>query len=122
VIVGLGVDICDIEKLKRPLKSNKRFIQRVFSKREIEYCKARKNSILHFAGRFAVKEAFIKAVSTDKAIDLSKIETVNNADGKPDIMMNSRIRAMIQKKGAKKIHVTISHVDSISVAVCILER
>lgn len=122
MIVGLGIDICDIEKLRRPVKSNKRFIERVFSKKEQEYCRARKNAVLHFAGRFAVKEAFIKAVSVDKSISLADIETVNNADGKPEILVNGRIRAMMRKKGAKRIHVTISHIDSAAAAVCILER
>jgi len=122
MIVGLGVDICDIAKLKRPLKANRRFIERVFSKKEIEYCKARKSAILHYAGRFAVKEAFIKAVSVDKGVKLSDIETVNNKDGKPDILVNKNIRAMMKKKGATSIHITISHVGTIAVAVCVLER
>ena len=123
MIVGLGIDICDTDKLKRPLKTNKRFVKRVFSDREIVYCKARKkNALMHFAGRFAVKEAFIKAVSVDKDIPLCEIETVNNKDGRPEILMNAKIKRMLKKKGAKMMNITISHIDSIAVAVCILEK
>ncbi len=121
MIIGLGIDICDINKLKRPLK-NKRFLKRVFSKKEIEYCKIKKNAILHFAGRFAVKEAFLKAVSDRKDIPLCKIETVNDAYGKPEIAKTPFVKNLLKKKKVKKIFISISHIDALSVAACILEK
>ncbi len=121
MIVGLGIDVCDIKKLIRPLK-NKKFLKRVFSDKEIEYCKNKKNAILHFAGRFAVKEAFLKAVSDRKDIPLCEIETVNNEFGKPEIARTVFVKNLLKKKKVKKIFISISHIDSLSVAVCILEK
>ncbi len=121
MITGLGIDICDINKLKRPLK-NKRFLERVFSKKEIAYCKSKKNAIIHFAGRFAVKEAFLKAVSDRKDIPLCEIETVNNEYGKPDIKQTAFVKKLLKEKKVKKIFISISHINALSVAVCILEK
>lgn len=121
MIVGLGIDVCDINKLKRPLK-NKKFLKRVFSEKEIAYCKGKKNAILHFAGRFAVKEAFLKAVSDRKDIPLCEIETVNNEFGKPEVVRTAFVKNLLEKKKVKKVLISISHIDSLSIAVCILEK
>ncbi|MEI7541657.1 MAG: holo-ACP synthase [bacterium] len=120
MIKGIGVDICDIKRLKTAIKKNKRFLKRVYSDREIQYCSGKKNSILNFAGRFAVKEAFIKAVSTDKSISLNEIEVVNNNHGKPEIVLNLAIKTILKKKKAKNLSISISHTHNAAVAVCIL--
>jgi holo-[acyl-carrier protein] synthase len=122
MIAGIGVDVCDINKLKKPLKNNKRFVERVFSKKEIEYCKNKKNWILHFAGRFAVKEAFLKAISDKKDIPLCEIETVNNSAGKPEIANTGIVKKILKQRKIKNMFVSISHIDSLSVAICILEK
>jgi holo-[acyl-carrier protein] synthase len=119
MIKGIGVDICDIRKLKGAIERNKNFLNRVFSEREIKYCKTKKNSIIHFAGRFAAKEAFIKAVS-NKKIKLKEIETINDKSGRPDIRLTKVIKLNLKKKNANRINLSISHTDSTAVAVCII--
>ncbi len=120
MIKGIGIDICDIKRLQTAIKKNKRFLKRVYSEREIAYCSAKKNSILNFAGRFALKEAFIKAVSTDKTIKLKEIETVNNAHGKPEIVLSPVIKAILKKKKGKSLSISISHTHDAAAAVCII--
>lgn len=119
MIKGIGVDICDIRKLKAAMERSKKFLTRVFSKREIQYCRTKKNFIMHLAGRFAAKEAFIKAVS-DKKIKLIEIETMNDKSGRPDIKITRTIESILKKKSASRINLSISHTDSTSVAVCII--
>ncbi len=121
MIRGIGIDICDVKKLKTAVKKNKKFLTRVFSAMEIVYCKGKKESFLHYAGRFAVKESFIKAVSVDKLIRLNEIETKNNRNGKPDIIVKGKVKALLKKKKAKKIMISISHTKAAAAAVCILE-
>ncbi|MCX8093568.1 MAG: holo-ACP synthase [Candidatus Goldbacteria bacterium] len=119
MIKGIGVDICDVRKLKTAIQRSKKFLTRVFSEREIQYCKKKKNAVMHLAGRFAAKEAFIKAVS-DKTIKLTNIETVNDKSGRPDIKMTKKIKQILKKKNASRINLSISHTDSTAVAVCVI--
>ncbi|MBN2753794.1 MAG: holo-ACP synthase [Candidatus Goldbacteria bacterium] len=121
MIRGIGIDITDVKKLKTAVRRNKRFLLRVFNQFEIDYCSGKKNSMLHFAGRFAVKEAFIKAVSDVKGIALNSISTSNNKNGKPEIQITPEIKKIMAMKKAKSILITISHTDTAAAAVCILE-
>jgi len=120
MIKGIGIDICDIKRLGKAIRKNKRFLKRVYSEREINYCGPKKNSILHYAGRFAVKEAFIKAVSFDKTIKLNEVEVINNRQGRPDIAMTPAIKALLKKKKGKDINISISHTHAAAVAVCVI--
>jgi len=121
MIRGIGIDITDVKKLKSAAKRNKRFLSRVFNAQEIKYCSGKKNSALHFAGRFAVKEAFIKAVSDVKGIALNSISTTNDKNGRPEIIITAEIKKIMAVKKAKSILITISHTDTAAAAVCILE-
>lgn len=114
------MDIVDIKRFGKSAKKTA-FLKRVFSGSELKYCLSKKNSALHLAGRFAVKEAFIKAVSDDKGIPLNSIETVNNSLGKPEITPNKTVLASMKRKKIKKIHLSISHNESSAAAVCVLE-
>jgi holo-[acyl-carrier protein] synthase len=120
MIKGIGIDICDIKRLAAAIKKNKRFLKRVYSEREIGYCSGKRHSILNYAGRFAVKEAFIKAVSNDKTINLNQIEVVNNSNGKPEIVLNEVIKAVLKKKKGKNLSISISHTHDAAAAVCII--
>jgi holo-[acyl-carrier protein] synthase len=120
MIKGIGIDICDINKLKTAIAGNKKFLKRVFSAKEIAYCSAKKRGMLNYAGRFAAKEAFIKAVANDKTIRLNEIEIVNDPHGKPEIQANAKIRAVLKRKKARKLSLSITHTKSAAAAVCII--
>jgi holo-[acyl-carrier protein] synthase len=120
MIKGIGIDIVDIARLKTAIKNNKKFLTRVFSAREMAYCGARKHGILHYAGRFAAKEAFIKAVASDKSLKLNEIETINDRHGKPEILASSKIRAVLKRKQASKLSLSITHTKTAAAAVCVI--
>lgn len=120
MIKGIGIDICDTVKLRAAIKRNGKFLSRVFSPAEISYCGPKKRSILHYAGRFAAKEAFIKAVATDKTLPLNRIEIINDRHGKPEIFVNDSIRAILKKKKAAKFSVSITHTGTAAAAVCVI--
>jgi len=103
----IGIDILSVRRFKRSF--NKKFVERVFSKEEIDYCKRKKNSILHFAVRFAAKEAVIKALK-NKNLNLKDIKVLNREDGSPYVLIKGK---------RKKVHISLSHESDFVVAVCI---
>ena len=117
MIKGIGIDICDIKKLAKAVKGNKRFLARVYSANEIRYCGAKKRGMLNYAGRFAAKEAFIKAVANDKSIRMNEIEIINDAHGKPEIQLSAKIRAILKRKKASKLSLSITHTHAAAAAV-----
>jgi len=121
MIKGIGIDICDTQRLKAKIKRNKRLLKRIFSQKEINYCRSKKNYILHLAGRFAAKEAFIKAISIDKSLNLNEIEISRDSNGMPMIQINNNIRLLLKKKKAKTVTISITHIDSVSAATCVIE-
>lgn len=120
MIKGIGIDICDIKKLAKAIKGSKKFLLRVYSAKEIKYCSSKKRGMLNYAGRFAAKEAFIKAVANDKGIRLNEIEIINDAYGKPEIQLSPKIRAVLKRKKAAKLSLSITHTAAAAAAVCII--
>ena len=120
MIKGIGIDICDVKKLAKAIKGNKKFLTRVYSAEEIRYCGAKKRGIQNYAGRFAAKEAFIKAVANDKTIRLNGIEIINDAHGKPEIQLNAKIKAVLKRKKASKLSLSITHTAEAAAAVCVI--
>ena len=121
MIVGVGVDIVDVGRIKRIIQDENgaRFIDRTFSKREQKYCKKFKDPYPRFAGRFAVKEAFLKAATTIlKNISLREIETVNSRTGAPSIAISKDW----DKRERYEIHVSISHTESLACAFVVIEK
>lgn len=109
MIYGIGVDIVSNERIKLlHERFGERFLNRVFSKREIEYCMNHSNPYPHLSARFAVKEALIKALKKPKGLRFKDIELINLSDGSPTIF--------IKKRNNQDIFVTISHEKQYSVA------
>lgn len=113
IISGIGTDIEKVSRFKKYEKDDK-FIARIFTEKEIEYCYSKKNFHQHLAGRFCAKEAFIKA-SQDKTIPMNKIEILNKENGAPFI-------SVLNKDFKDKIHVSISHTTDVAQAFVIIEK
>ena len=97
-IVGIGVDIIENSRINR-LVSNKKFINRVFSKSEIIMSKRIKKKSLYFAKRFSAKEAFVKSLGSGlrNGINFNDISIVNDKLGKPSFSVNKKINMLIKK-------------------------
>ena len=96
-----------------------RFISRVFTPWEIQYCLSKINPELSFAGRFAVKEAVFKAIGTGFAegVKWTSVEIVNDRRGQPEVRLGQAIRKHI---GMKKIIISLSHTKEYAVASAIM--
>ena len=126
-LIGLGLkintpdDIVDVERIRKILESEhgERFAERTFTANEQDYCRKFKNPYPRFAGRFAVKEAFIKAASSIAAgLSLKEVETLNAHSGAPSISVLSSLfdRERFQ------VNVSISHTDDMAVAFVAIEN
>ncbi len=122
MIIGVGIDLVNIPRIKKLIeKWGNRFKERVFSDKEIKYSEAHQRDEQHFAGNFAVKEAFIKALG-NRNIRLIDIEVIRNVYGKPHINTYGQTKLMLKGMGIKGIHTSISHDGEYSVAIVILEN
>lgn len=115
--IKCGVDIIEIERIKKSIETiGDKFINRIFTKKEIEYCENKKNQkYQHYAARFAAKEAIFKAISEmidDKyAISWKEFEIINDKNDRPQIYIHNE-----KLKNIKQIDVSISHCKQYAVA------
>jgi holo-[acyl-carrier protein] synthase len=125
IYVYQGVDIVDVRKLRKVVEKNADFISEVFTEKEREYCMTHKNYYQHLAGRFAAKEACLKALGrglSAAGIDhsLQEIEVINQASGRPDIVLKGWVSRTCKKKGIYQQTVSISHTKDYAVATVIM--
>ena len=114
-ILGIGTDIVNIKRMEKSLKNNnKKLINKIFSKKEIKYCKKKPNKYSYYAKRFAAKEAFSKALGTGirKGIAFKDIEVFNDTLGKPFIKLKGKSLIFLYKKiKTKKYEIYLSLSD-----------
>jgi holo-[acyl-carrier protein] synthase len=114
MIIGVGIDIIDVKRVKNLAEKNPRFLEKIFTPAEISYCLGKRNKYQHLAARFAAKEAFFKAIGRRTA--WREVELFNRASGKPELEIKAKQRLSIEKA-----HVSISHLEEYAVAAVILE-
>jgi holo-[acyl-carrier protein] synthase len=100
-----------------------RFIQRVFTAGEQEYCRAHRDPVPHFAARFAAKEALFKALGTGwaKGVSWLDVGVGREGQGAPILVLRGETEKISQSLGARKVHLSLSHTNESAVAVVILE-
>lgn len=115
--IACGTDIIEIERVKESIENlGEKFLERVYTKKEIEYCESKKKQkYQHYAARFAAKEALFKAISwklEDKyEICWKDIEVLNNKQGRPELKVIG-----VDLKNIENIDISISHCKSYAVA------
>lgn len=121
MIKGVGIDAIEIERIERVIAQwDQHFLRKIFTPREIAYCKSKPNTIQHFAVRFAAKEAFAKAIATGwrSAFRWQDVEIENDLAGKPKIVLHGRLE---QQFSLAAVHLSLSHTHTNAVAVVVLE-
>ena len=116
MIIGTGVDITEVTRLREAVeKWGEEFLNRIFTKEELENAKTRGSLYQHLAGRFAAKEAVFKALG-DAKLNWKDVQILNDKEGKP--------RCVILNGRGKKIdvHISISHVKNYAVANAIITQ
>jgi holo-[acyl-carrier protein] synthase len=122
MIVGIGIDVCSIERMRRALERHgDRFFARICSERERADLAGREIATA-LSGRFAVKEAFAKALDGAPGVGWHEVEVRRAANGRPRLELLGKALALATEAGADKWHVTISHDAGIAAAVVVLER
>lgn len=114
-VVGIGTDIIECLRIAQMIERHgELFIGRVFTMDEIQYCRSRKLATQHFAGRWAAKEAVLKALGTGwrRGISWRDIEIRNDAAGRPNVNLRGGAREVMDKLGIARIMITISHCRS----------
>jgi holo-[acyl-carrier protein] synthase len=125
VIVGMGVDIAEIDRIEAAIQRNgRRIIERLFTPIEIEYCERHKNPFERYAGRFAVKEAAMKALGTGwrRGVRWVDIEVTNLPGGKPTLRLTGVADEFAARIGVKNISISITHSGNIAFAQVIFEN
>jgi len=124
MIVGTGIDIVNIERIKGLMaRWGNHFLDRVYTEREIVWCQQRARPPECFAGRFAAKEAFLKAIGRGlrNGIQWTDIEVENDPIGKPHLFFHQRAKEVLETLRIQKALLTLSHDRPFAVAHVILE-
>ena len=125
MIYGIGIDLVENNRLEKIIgKWGQKFLQRVFSEREIQYCGKHIQSSIHYGARFAAKESFLKAlgIGLGMGVKLKDIEVVRDKSGKPDLVLWGGAKAQTEKKKITKIHLSLTHTKKYATAFIVLEK
>jgi holo-[acyl-carrier protein] synthase len=121
-IIGIGLDATDIPRIAETLKRyGDRFLHRIFTEREIAYCTRRRDPVPHLAGRFAAKEAAMKALGTghSRGVLWKDIEVVR-AGGPPQLQLHGGAARRAERMQVRRSLLTITHSQSLALAEVML--
>ena len=124
-IYGIGTDIVECLRIRKMIeKHGEQFLRRVYTEREITYCQSRKRAMEHFAGRWAAKEAILKALGTGwaKGLAWTDVEIRHDPNGKPLVMVGGAVRDFVQKRKIADILLSISHCRTYATAYAMAVR
>ena len=122
-IVGLGFDVTDIPRIAEVFnRYGERFLRRIFTDGEIAYCTRRRNPVPHLAGRFAAKEAAMKALGTghSRGVLWRDVEVVRRPGSPPQLRLHGAAAARAARMNVRNSWLTITHAESLAMAQVIL--
>lgn len=122
MIIGIGVDIVEISRIKTAVE-REAFVRRVFTDKETAYCRSRGvQQAASFAARFAAKEAVAKAFGTGfSGGNIKDIEVVLAAGGKPAVALYGNFEELANQLGVSQIHISLTHAREYAAAQAVLE-
>jgi len=124
MIVGIGVDLCEVDRMEAAIaRHGERFLARVYTEAERAYCESRINRMERYAGRFAAKEAAMKAIGTGwrRGVGWRDFEVARAASGQPVIHFHGMARTIAAQLGVTRALVSITHIRSMAMAQVVLE-
>ncbi|MCX5833078.1 MAG: holo-ACP synthase [Deltaproteobacteria bacterium] len=122
MIYGIGIDLVEIQRIERALKRwGERFEKRIFSDREVAYCRKHVRAPVHYAGRFAAKEAFIKSLGGLRGLTMKDIEVLNDDAGKPAFSLNAAVKRALKERGVRHVALSVTHTDHYASALVVME-
>jgi holo-[acyl-carrier protein] synthase len=124
VIVGMGIDVAEVDRIRAVVEAQaERFLKRVYTPAEVAYCEQFKNKYERYAGRFAVKEAAMKALGTgwSRGVRWVDVEVVRQKGGRPTLELKGEAKNIADRLGVKHIAVSITHTAEQALAQVIFE-
>jgi holo-[acyl-carrier protein] synthase len=125
VIVGSGVDLCEVERIKIAIsRHGRRFVERIFTEREIAYAERKANLYERYAARFAAKEAGMKALGTGwrGGVAWRDFEVVNLPTGRPTLQFHGKAAEYARRMGVETTSLSLTHTSVQAMAMVILEK
>ena len=120
----MGVDIAEVDRIQAAIERHgEPFLRRIYTAKEREYCERFRNKYERYAGRFAAKEAAMKALGTGwrRGVKWTDFEVVREAGGRPTIALGGEARKIADQLGVKKISLSITHTAAQALAQVIFE-
>ena len=124
MIIGMGVDIAEVERIQGAIERyGEVFLRRIYTRKEREYCEQFKNKYERYAGRFAAKEAAMKALGTGwrRGVRWVDLEVVREAGGRPTLELGGEAEKIAKQLGVKNIALSITHTAAQALAQVIFE-
>ena len=124
MIVGTGVDLAEVARIRAAIERyGKRFVERIFTPAEIAYVERKANRYERYAGRFAAKEAGMKAIGTGwkRGVRWRDFEVANLPSGKPTLRLHGEAAKVAERLGVRAISLSLTHTAELGMAHVILE-
>jgi holo-[acyl-carrier protein] synthase len=125
MVKGIGVDLVEIPRVEECIdRHGDHFLEKVFTASEISYCNRKKRPAVHFAGRWAAKEAFFKALPLEcqTAVSWKNVQILSSDSGRPEIdICGAELARRTRTAGIKRFHCSISHERSLCAAFVVAE-
>ena len=122
-VLGIGVDLTQMPRMQRVVaRWDERFLQRVFTERELAYCRRRRDPIPHLAARFAAKEATLKALGTGLSLGVNwrELEVRRERGQAPTMVLSGRCREIALAKGGRRVLLSLTHDGEYAMAQAML--
>ena len=121
-IIGVGIDLVDVKRIEDAGKKRKNFLERIYTQEEIRMNPRGEFRFQELAGRFAVKEAFFKAIKSGwrRGVTFGDVIVLNEPSGAPYVKLTGRTKEIAQSLGVNKIFVSISHTDELATGLVII--
>lgn len=118
-IVGVGVDICDVGRMERALERHPTMPSRVFTEEEVAYCESKAAPAEAYTGRFAAREAVIKALGGVRGAKWKDISVTRAPSGAPGILLSGAAKARADLLGIDRVLISFAHERTAAVAFCL---
>lgn len=124
-VLGVGTDLVEVERIRDMLaRHGERFVAKTFTQGEIDYCDGSKDRAMHYAARFAAKEAVAKALGSGlwaEGVDWKDIEVIRAESGAPSIALHRGAKAKLASLGGSEALVSLSHTRDLATATALIQ-
>lgn len=122
-LFGIGIDVVEVSRIEESIAEfGDKFLGRIFTEREREYCQKQKRAAIHYAARFAAKEAISKAFGTGigKDVGWRDLEILRKLSGEPEVQLHGQARDFAEQKGVGDIKISLTHAEHYAAANAVI--